>query len=54
MLRAPFVDLLSTMTQPELPMTAHEYGEWGDVAADPAALAAVRQTMCYHGATPNL
>ena len=45
MLRAPFVDLLSTMTRPDLPMTTHEYGEWGDVAADPAALAAVRQIL---------
>ncbi len=43
MLRAPFVDLLTTMTRPDLPMTAHEYGEWGDFAADPAALTAVRQ-----------
>ena len=30
MLRVPFVDLLTTMTQPELPLTVHEYGEWGD------------------------
>ncbi len=41
-LRAPFVDLLTAMTQPELSLTAHEYGEWGDVRADPAAAAAVR------------
>jgi oligopeptidase B len=29
-LRAPFVDLLTTMSDPELPMTVHEYDEWGD------------------------
>lgn len=45
MLRVPFVDMLSTMTRPELPLTAHEYGEWGDAAADPAALAAVRKPL---------
>jgi len=36
-LRVPFVDFLTSMTQPELPLTVHEYGEWGD-PADPAVL----------------
>lgn len=36
-LRVPFVDLLTTMTQPELPLTVHEYEEWGD-PSDPATL----------------
>ena len=36
-LRVPFVDLLTTMAQPELPLTVHEYDEWGD-PSDPAAL----------------
>lgn len=36
-LRVPFVDLLTTMTQPDLPLTIHEYEEWGD-PADPSAL----------------
>ena len=29
------------MTQPELPLTVHEYGEWGD-PGDPAVLQQVR------------
>lgn len=28
--RRPFVTLLNSMTDPSLPMTAHEYDEWGD------------------------
>lgn len=36
-LRAPFVDFLNSMTRPELPLTVHEYGEWGD-PSDPAVL----------------
>ena len=30
--RRPFVTLLNSMTDPSLPMTAHEYDEWGDPA----------------------
>lgn len=30
LLRRPFVTLLNSMTDPSLPMTAHEYDEWGD------------------------
>ena len=41
-LRVPFVDVLTAMTQPELPLTAHEYGEWGDIHSDPEALHSVR------------
>mmetsp|Transcript_42157 Transcript_42157/g.106366 ORF Transcript_42157/g.106366 Transcript_42157/m.106366 type:complete len:676 (-) Transcript_42157:315-2342(-) len=29
-LRVPFVDVLSTMTDPSLPLTVHEYDEWGN------------------------
>jgi protease II len=32
LLRRPFVTLLNSMTDPSLPMTAHEYDEWGDPA----------------------
>eukprot|EP00892_Ulva_mutabilis_P003538 jgi/Ulvmu1/1556/UM110_0019.1 len=32
LLRRPFVTLLNTMTDPSLPLTAHEYAEWGDPA----------------------
>lgn len=34
LLRRPFVTILNTMTDPSLPLTAHEYAEWGD-PADP-------------------
>ena len=40
-LRVPFVDLVTTMTRPELPLTVHEYGEWGN-PSDPAVLDQVR------------
>lgn len=29
-LEAPFVDVLSAMCDPDLPLTVHEYEEWGD------------------------
>ncbi len=28
-LRMPFTDLLTTMTDPDLPLTEHEWAEWG-------------------------
>ncbi|MGY6037562.1 prolyl oligopeptidase family serine peptidase [Aeromonas sp. AE23HZ002T15] len=39
-LQVPFVDLLGTMNDPELPLTRQEYAEWGNpaVAADYAAM----------------
>ena len=30
MLRVPFVDVLSSMRDPTLPLTTLEYSEWGD------------------------
>ena len=35
------------MTQPELPLTVHEYGEWGD-PADPAVLKQARVRQLLH------
>lgn len=29
-LHAPFVDLVGAMADPTLPLTVHEYEEWGD------------------------
>lgn len=51
-LRVPFVDFLTSMTQPELPLTVHEYGEWGD-PADPAVLQQVRNKRTYHYSHSN-
>ncbi len=31
-LRSPFLDVLTAMMQPSLPLTIHEYEEWGDPA----------------------
>ena len=41
LLQVPFVDLLGTMADPELPLTRQEYAEWGNPAipADHAAMA---------------
>ena len=38
LLRRPFVTILNSMTDPSLPMTVHEYDEWGD-PADKAVVA---------------
>ncbi len=32
LLEAPFVDVLSAMSDASLPLTVHEYEEWGDPA----------------------
>jgi protease II len=41
LLRAPFVDLVSTALNPDAPLVAHEASEWGDAAGDASALDAV-------------
>lgn len=42
-LRAPFVDLLTAMTNPALPLTVHEYDEWGNPNDNPEAMDVIRQ-----------
>lgn len=37
-LRYPFLDLVGTMLDPELPLTTHEYSEWGNPTSDRQAL----------------
>lgn len=44
-LHVPFVDMLTAMMQPALALTAHEYGEWGDVRVDQCALNKVCFTL---------
>lgn len=44
LLRAPFVDLVSTALNPEAPLVAHEASEWGDATNDAAAFDAVNAT----------
>ena len=45
-LQAPFVDLLGTMQDPELPLTRQEYAEWGNPAI-PGDYAAMRSLSPY-------
>lgn len=42
----PFVDVVSTMLDPTLPLTVIEYDEWGD-PADPALYAGMRAWSPY-------
>ena len=45
-LQVPFVDLLGTMQDPELPLTRQEYAEWGNPAI-PSDYAAMRRLSPY-------
>ena len=46
-LRVPFLDALTCMMDPRLPLTAHERDEWGDPVADAAAFKAIREMCPY-------
>lgn len=41
-LQVPFVEVLTSMLDPSLPLTVHEYDEWGNPAADPTTFAYIR------------
>jgi oligopeptidase B len=43
----PFVDALTTMLQPDLPLTVGEWEEWGNPLADPDVYAAMRAYTPY-------
>lgn len=45
LLRAPFVDMVSTALDPQAPLVAHEASEWGDAAGDAAAFDAVSPAL---------
>lgn len=51
LLRAPFVDVVSTALRPEAPLVAHEASEWGDAANDATALDAMAALCPYHSLT---
>ncbi|GAQ83341.1 Prolyl oligopeptidase family protein [Klebsormidium nitens] len=46
-LKVPFLDVLHTMLDPSLPLTAQEYEEWGNPAADRAAFERIRNYSPY-------
>ena len=46
-LKVPFLDLHRTMTDPTLPLTVHEYDEWGDLRQDPAVAARLAALSPY-------
>ena len=48
---APFVDVLTTMLDPDLPLTAGEWSEWGDPITDPEAFARIRGYAPYENVT---
>jgi oligopeptidase B len=43
----PFVDVLNTMCDPELPLTPPEWSEWGNPVADAKAYALIRSYSPY-------
>jgi oligopeptidase B len=43
----PFVDALTTMLDPSLPLTVGEYEEWGNPTDDPAAYATIKSYAPY-------
>lgn len=49
----PFLDVLNTMLDAELPLTAIEWPEWGNPIEDPAAFALIRSYSPYDQLTPG-
>ncbi|WP_419916280.1 S9 family peptidase [Candidatus Poriferisodalis sp.] len=47
----PFVDVLNTMLDPDIPLTVTEYDEWGD-PNDPAAFETIRSYAPYENVEP--
>ena len=48
----PFVDALTTILDPELPLTVMEWEEWGDPLHDPEAYARMRRYSPYENVRP--
>lgn len=49
----PFVDALTTILNPDLPLTVGEWEEWGDPVADPAAYALMKSYTPYENVAPR-
>lgn len=48
----PFVDVVTTMSDPTLPLTPWEWGEWGDPITDPEAFATMLAYSPYDNPPP--
>jgi oligopeptidase B len=48
----PFVDCVTTMSDPTIPLTINEWDEWGDPASDPAIRAYMRSYSPYDNVPP--
>lgn len=51
-LRVPFVDVLTTMLDPTLPITVHEYDEFGNPSEDVEAFESLRKLCPYANLRP--
>jgi oligopeptidase B len=49
----PFVDALTTILDPDLPLTVSEWEEWGDPLHDPVAYARMRSYSPYENVRPH-
>ena len=52
--QVPFVDALTTVLDPSLPLTVVEWEEWGNPLEDPAAYALMKSYAPYENVRPNL
>jgi len=48
----PFVDVVTTMSDPTIPLTINEWDEWGEPASDPAIRAYMRSYSPYDNVPP--
>ncbi len=51
--QVPFVDALTTMLNPDLPLTVAEWEEWGDPLHDPASYAYMKSYTPYENVTAS-
>jgi oligopeptidase B len=49
----PFVDCVTTMSDPAIPLTINEWDEWGDPRDDPAMRAYLRSYSPYDNVPPS-